>query len=110
MSDLFDYLAGMDARDTAIAIVGANAPDEWLRAARFATLCVATERQEFTTDHVWAALADLGIGLPPEPRAMGTVIQSLANARQITGTGRFIPTARPGAHCRPAKEWTLNND
>jgi hypothetical protein len=104
---LLDLLAGLNARDAALAFVGERNGPEWRKAARFAVLVAATELPAFTTDDVWQVLATFGIGSPAEPREMGAVIRSLSSEHQIVGTGRYITSARPDAHARPIKEWKL---
>lgn len=91
------------ARDAAIAGVEAA----HLSAAamvRAAVRGVARTRDEFTTDDVWAVLADNAEAVA-EPRLMGAVIQRMSRNDEIRPTGTYRKSARPVCHSRPVKVW-----
>lgn len=88
------------ARDEAVDRVERNAPDAWKRRALEAVRYVASRRGEFTTDAVW----DL-VGTPPEPRAMGAVMQAAARSRICAVTDRTHKSVRKECHTRPLAIW-----
>jgi hypothetical protein len=80
----------------------AAAPTGWELAARAAILGVAANRPGgFTADDVWAT----GLAPPPEPRALGGVMQAIAKERTIRKTGRFVATTRGSRHGAPVAVW-----
>lgn len=105
---LFDFLAATEARDEAVHRAGVHADDFWLAAARFALLVTATEQATFTTDDVWQTLAELGIGAPAEPRALGALVIEASRAGVIVPTGGWLESSRPSAHRRPCRVWRLS--
>lgn len=77
-----------------------NSDSIWKKAAGEALIAVAKQNQSFTTDEVWAYLANLGIHTG-ENRAIGGVIQSGIRAGVMVHTGNYRKTDRKEAHKRP---------
>ena len=102
---LFDVPAAIEARDQAIEQVDTNASPEWKQHAIEAVKHLARMRPEFTTDDVHQYLADRGVEMTHEPRALGAVMVAAARARIIAPTDRYTPSARPECHRRPVKIW-----
>lgn len=91
-------LAGRKAAQRALAA----APSGWEIAARAHVLRVAARQPGgFTADDVWAD----GLAPPPEPRALGGVMQAIAKERTIRKTGRFVATTRGSRHGAPIAVW-----
>jgi len=64
---------------------------------------LASERQRFTTDEVWARLdPDMRTH---EPRAMGAMMRQAAKAGLITATDGYEQSTRPECHARPVRVW-----
>lgn len=93
------------AEEDAIARARRHSNPDWYLSAVRAARRVAADRQFFTTDEVWAALADLTDAKTPEHRAMGSVMRSLAADRIAIRTDRTRPTNRPCANRRPVAVW-----
>lgn len=93
---LFDHAqAAMDA-----------APAEWVAAARTAVLRASVLYPHgFDADHVWDELERLDAGRPPEPRALGGVMKSLAREGRIRNTGHYRRSRRAVNHKRPIPVW-----
>lgn len=60
---------------------------------------------EFTTDHIWIEIERRGSLVPPEPRAMGAVMGTLARSGLIAPTDKWEKSERPEAHRRPMQVW-----
>jgi hypothetical protein len=101
MNTLFD---AEEARDQAIARVEANAPEGWVQRARDTVNLIALSRFDFTTDEVWDAL---GEDRPPEPRALGAVMKSMARDGYIRATGEYRKSSRVDCHARPVAVWRV---
>jgi len=99
-------LPGAAERDEAIDRT-TDGNERWLAAVSDAIEHVASHRREFTTDHVWARLADGSTEPPPgfEPRAMGAAMVRAMRAGIIERTDRTEPTDRPEAHRSPKRIW-----
>lgn len=87
------------ALEAALARVDAGAPAEWKDAARAVLARLAASGEPFTTDDVWALVAH-----PPEPRAIGALIRTAAQAGRIRRVGWKV-SERPECHCRPVAMW-----
>lgn len=94
-------ITGEQLRDEAMSRVDRAAPADWKELARQAVERVASERDVFTTDHVWLD----GLEKPPEPRAMGPIMRRAIRAGLIEKTGRVVPTIFPEGHAGPRHEW-----
>lgn len=93
---LFDHAqAAMDA-----------APARWREAAERTVRWLAMECNSFTADDIWKRLTDFGYPDPPEPRALGGVLRSLARSGLIQQTGTWRKSARAECHHRPIPVWT----
>lgn len=101
---LFDPPTGEDLRDEALDRVEANTDSGWMGHAAIAIGRIPP-RWNFTTDDIWAALAEVGVGAPHEPRAMGAAIRAAAHAGLIESTGVYLKSTRPEAHARPIPVW-----
>ena len=97
-----DFDKARQAKEKAIAQVGAHANPDWNARACAAVLAVASRRLPFTTDHVWAT----GLEKPREPRALGAVMRSLAVAGLIRPTGRWVDSAQVSRHNTSVREWS----
>lgn len=104
---LFDAQQGKAAKEEALERVKKNAPPSWLSTARaIATRLARAKPNGFTTDDVWAILDETGVGNPPEPRAMGSVMASLARERIIRKKAvPPIPSMRVACNRRPVAVW-----
>lgn len=100
---LFDAKEGKLLKERALLAVAANAPSGWATTAALLVMKVAKREQEFTSDDVWKE----GLEEPPEPRALGAVMGSLARAKHIEQTGRYVKTARKTRHHAPIAVWRL---
>lgn len=96
-----DLFQGTAARDRAVAKVAKSTPPEWRTALRHVVETLARRGGEFSTDDVWSRLD----GQPPEPRALGATMMSLARAGLIRRTGKWVASARPECHARPVAVW-----
>lgn len=101
------------ARDEALERVERGAGDDWKVKALAAVREVAgrcdyeevsddtwVAPRPFTTDDVWELL-----DAPPEPRALGAVMMTLARAGEIEKTGDYKQSTRKECHCRPIPYW-----
>lgn len=96
---------GFAEREEAIARVREHAPDEWKAAASLAIRFVAARQDEFTTDRVWAVLAERGVTAPAERRAMGAAMRDAAHLGWIAPTNRTEESSRSVCHRRPERIW-----
>lgn len=92
--------SAVQARDEAIARVEEHAPPSWMEQARKTVLGLAECRAFFTSDDVWEIL-----GAPPEPRALGAVMQRLSREGRIQATQEWRQSVRPECHARPVRVW-----
>ena len=92
--------AAIEARDQALDNVERGAPPVWLDQAEVIVRSLARSHEPFSTDDVWDYLA-----VPPEPRAMGAVINRLSRQGVIRKTGRYIQSSRRENHARPVCQW-----
>ena len=106
MTDLFTY--AHEARDEAVARVGANAPTDWKRHAAEAVIHCARMAPVFTADEVWERLEILGQAEGANPKALGNVMSSLAKEGVIASTGNYRKSTLPRRHQRPVAEWRLS--
>jgi alkylhydroperoxidase family enzyme len=94
-----DRDAAFASRDAALDRV--TAPVAWTeRALAAVAVCAQRYPAGFTTDEVW----DL-VGSPPEPRAMGAVMQAAARGGVILATTQYRPSTRTECHARPVRVW-----
>lgn len=91
---------GPERRDDALLAVETGSPLSWLIQARRVIRELAATGEPFTSDDVWARLDH-----PPEPRALGAAIRTLAIQGEIRTTGRTRPSTRPECHARPVAIW-----
>jgi hypothetical protein len=98
---------GADRRDRAIEAVEQHADAAWIALAYDAVLECARSMARFTTDDVWQVLASRRVGPPPEPRAMGAVMNRARREKVIRPTNVFVATKRPQAHCSPTRVWEV---
>lgn len=97
--------AGRAARDEGMGRAALHADFDWLAAALNAVRMVAEARAEFTVDAVQARLVELGVGRPPEGRAMGAVMVSARQHGLIEGTDKYEPSSQPQCHANPRRVW-----
>lgn len=93
------------AADEAIARVEAAAYQSWIFKARRAVRFLARQNAEFTSEEVWALLAQHNIDPPREPRAMGAVFRTMKAAGVIKSTGIYRAGSRVESHGRPVMVW-----
>lgn len=98
-------IEGELAREEAIQRAADAADPTWMDAARWAYYDVASRREEFTSDAVWALLEKRGVPMPKEPRAMGAVTRWASNSGWIEDTGKRVLSGRPENHRREIKVW-----
>lgn len=91
--------------EEAIDRVEANAPEEWLDAVERIVRDDFVPGQSFTTDYIWARLADLAVDPPHEPRAMGAAIRRLKAGKVIRHTGTYVRSIRKEHHGGPVAVW-----
>ena len=101
---LFDAIAGEQACEEAIAQVDEHANPDWKQAAFEDGERVARKLPFFTTDPIWAELAE-DSAWTHEPRAMGAVMRSLVGAGVCRKTERTVKTIRVAAHRRDLRIW-----
>lgn len=115
--DLFDYAieekernAAQQAANDAIARVGNNADPSWMQTALDAVRSIAIEQhRRFTTDDVWALLAERNVPAPREPRALGAVIRVAQKQGMVRATGDYVKSRRTECHGRPVMVWEENH-
>ena len=90
---------GKQALEAALDRVDAAAPPDWKNTASAVLARLAGTGEPFTADDIWAA-----VDHPPEPRALGALIRSAAQAGRIRRVG-WRTSARPECHCRPVAMW-----
>ncbi len=66
---------------------------------------IALSIGEFTTDRLEYQLAQSGVGLPPEKRAIGPLMRCGAISGWIVKTDRVIESVMPSNHRRPKAIW-----
>jgi hypothetical protein len=79
----------------------AHAPVSWRGWAELAVRHVAERRERFTTDPVWTLLRSWNIPLPPEPRALGPLMQASITWGWCEPTGEYVKSVLPQNHRRP---------
>lgn len=99
---LFDFEEGTRRKDAGMSRAAAGAGTPWQALAEVAVLQVAREKDEFTSDDIWAT----GLPKPPEPRALGAVMNRLARAHLIMKTGRYVKTSQASRNNAPIAVWT----
>ena len=105
-TSIFDLPLARQLRDEAINRVDEAANPVWKDAALNAVTHVARLRSHLTTDDVWQTMQDMQIPMPPEPRALGAIMQKAARLGLVTATDRIMQSARPECHARPVRVWT----
>lgn len=101
----FDAAAAQEAKDAAIARVGAAADPVWVKAALEAVVYVCERRATFTADAVWWVLEYAGIVVPDEPRALGAVMKIAQKVGVCVPTRQFEQTVRPSRHGTDVRVW-----
>lgn len=102
-AQLFDPSLGEYLKTAAIEAVEDHADPDWLSAALVAARRVCADREFFTTDRVWEALA--GVEMPHEPRVMGALMRRVKALGWAVPTDRTRPSAMPQNHARPVRLW-----
>lgn len=87
---------------------GRAADPDWMIAAINAVKTVASRQPTFTTDDVWALLANSGQETP-EGRAMGAVMRRAAKEgiASTTEPPEYRPSVRSECHGRPVRVWKI---
>lgn len=107
---LFDPDRANAAADLAVAVVGENADEAWLRMALSVVRALAEQSVgavsfTFTTDDVWAALDEIPEVATGEPRAMGAVMRQAAKLGWVRATSHYRKSTRVACHARPLRVW-----
>lgn len=102
--NLLDIIAATDARDAAIARVATATDANW-KAQVWAVIERLPTGDEFTTDTIWQACHDEGIGAPREPRALGALMVEAARSGLVAATDRYVSSQRVACHARPIRVW-----
>lgn len=100
-----DLTAARASRDVGIARVAEAMPEDWSERAREALRLTAETRAAFIVDDVWEVGETIGLGSPPEARAMGAVMLWGQRSRLIEKTGRYQPSAQPQCNANPRQVW-----
>lgn len=100
---LFDWADAHRQADQAIAIVGENASDWWMRQALAAIARCASSLSEFTTDDVWRQMGDAPG--PHDCRAMGAAMRRAKTAGVAIPTDRYRDSEQVSCHGRPKRLW-----
>lgn len=101
----FDAAAAQEAKDAAIARVGAAADPVWVKAALEAVVYICERRATFTADAVWWVLEYAGVECPDEPRALGFVMKIAERVGVCKATRQFEQTVRPSRHGTDVRVW-----
>lgn len=99
---LFDIEKSTEAKNEGMARAEAHAPQDWRKLARLSAIAVARTQKEFTADDVWKAL---GGNKPPEPRALGGIMNGLVIDGYIKATDRVKKTTQVSRHRGLVKVW-----
>jgi len=94
---------GRRLADEAIGRARFAADPAWYEAAVSAVIMCSEVGEPFTADDVWARIPD--DLRTREPRALGSVMRSLAERGVIEATGGWRESSRPQAHGRPMRVW-----
>lgn len=96
-----DFDEGTRRKEDGMARAAAGAGISWQEAAEAVVLRLARDRDEFTSDDIWAT----GLAKPAEPRALGAVMNRLARAHSIVKTGRYVKTSQASRNNAPIAVW-----
>jgi hypothetical protein len=96
----FDLPAARAARDEAVSRVDRHAEDEWRDAALNALYRVAQEQPTLISNDLWRY-----VDKPPEPRALGPLMQRGVTLGWIMPTETFRPCPSVSRHAAPARLW-----
>lgn len=103
---LFDAKKGEALREEAIERVESNAKKDFLICAFECVSQLAREHEWFTTDDVWALLAQFPAEYRThEPRAMGPVMRRAVVEKLAKPADNWILSKRPACHRRPLRVW-----
>ncbi|GDX70290.1 hypothetical protein LBMAG38_13810 [Chloroflexota bacterium] len=101
-------LTGADLRDAGIALTDEHASIRWRALAAEAITWCADNLEDFTTDDVWAYLAQSGrdiIETERNPSAIGPAMRRAAIAGLIVKIGATRVSVRPTRHCQELRIW-----
>jgi len=102
------FETGATLRDTGMAQADAHAATRWKALAAEAIAWCARNHDDFTTDDVWAFLAESGQDIMEterNPSAMGPAMRRAASAGRIVKVGTVRPSTRPSQHCQEIRVW-----
>lgn len=106
---LFEPDEHEQALNLAVEKVEHHPTQPWFDYAMQAVKLIATNREEFTTDPVWAVLERWRwtdeIDQTNETRAMGAVMRKAAQLGWCEATNRTEKSKRPACHGRPVRIW-----
>lgn len=106
MGTLFNIEEGRKLRDLGISRADAAAHEYWKECAFCAVMWVATEMEEYTTDHIHQKLYDeYRDAETPELRALGAVMREAAKLGIHELTERRWKSERAIAHRNPKSVW-----
>lgn len=86
-------------RDAGMARAEANAPDGWNDEAYDFVVRYLERHTELHVDDLW----NVGLPTPPNPRALGPVLQRAARSGLMVKTGEYRPSVR--SHLSPKPVW-----
>jgi len=99
---------GADLRDAGMALTDGHASTRWKALAAEAITWCADNLEDFTTDDVWAYLAQSGRDIMEterNPSAIGPAMRRAAIARLIVKIGATRVSVRPTRHCQELRIW-----
>ena len=96
--------AGQAARDKALEQVARNADIAWRNAASQVIYDLTLVKHRFTTDDIWARLAQMDVETH-EPRAMGAVVKQAMKDGLIAPSEDYQMSMRAACHSRPVRVW-----
>ena len=99
---------GADLRDAGMALTDGHASTRWKALAAEAITWCADNLEDFTTDDVWAYLAQSGRDIMEterNPSAMGPAMRRAAVEGVIVKVGTVRPSIRPSQHCQEIRIW-----
>jgi hypothetical protein len=94
--------------EDAMLAVKAAAPQKWKEAIHDLIYELARGGLEFTADDVWNRAQFKNMEMPPEPRALGAMMQDFRNRGLIKPLEKWQQSTRKVCHKRPLRVWVGN--
>ncbi len=104
---ILDKKKGRELGKAGEKLVTEHASEEWLEMAYNYGIQVAQDREVFTTDQIWGAMADDPLkDAVHNPSAMCAVTKDLIRSGfAVIIPKEFERSSRPAAHCRPMQKY-----